>query len=494
MMRIKIPDQTGVEERSMRKAAKQIILCAVGLVLFCIVCRAAFFNQFHIYVPVPAERQENIQLRTEQPEVLRIGEAEKHDGFVKVPVYPDRPGEADLMYGSGADGAESLVVLRVDRFHTVYDMNTGNFTGDTAVLIAVTLFWLLVSAIMMWHFFRAKGALFYDYGSIYYAGFSLFALASGLVMLSVTVTHFAHPETYSMYSAYSAISGASTRYMLMTMPLMLLFAGAMAVSNIALLRHERPRIQNLLGLLVSVMLVIGEALGWFLFSRDFMGSEMEARINSTLKNTYATVFVYFQCMLTGAVICGIKAARNRPAPDKDFIIIHGCWFRPDGTLPPLLRGRADRALEFWHAQKEKTGREARFIPSGGQGGNEPMAEAEAIRQYLLSRGMEDRLILPEDQSMNTYENMDFSRKIIEEENPESQVVFATSSYHVFRSGLWARQAGLTAEGIGSKTKWWFWPNAFMRETVGLMQKRWKQELLFLVTLIAFFGTLSMVLW
>ena len=123
-----------------------------------------------------------------------------------------------------------------------------------------------------------------------------------------------------------------------------------------------------------------------------------------------------------------------------------------------------------------------------------MPEAEAIRQYLLSKGIEDRLILPEDRSRNTYENMDFSRRIIEEENPESQVVFATSSYHVFRSGLCARQAGLTAEGIGSKTKWWFWPNAFMRETVGLMQKRWKQELLFLVTLIAFFGTLSMVLW
>jgi hypothetical protein len=281
--------------------------------------------------------------------------------------------------------------------------------------------------------------------------------------------------------------------MIMTMPLVLAFAAAMAVSNIVLLRHQKPRIRNVLGLLVSALLAAGEAAGWYIFSHDFIGSELEMRIDSTLRNTYATVFVYFQCMLTGAVICGIKAARNRPAPDKDFIIIHGCWFRPDGTLPPLLRGRADRALEFWHAQKEKTGREARFIPSGGQGGNEPMAEAEAIRQYLLSRGMEDRLILPEDQSMNTCENMDFSRKIIEEENPESQVVFVTSSYHVFRSGLWARQAGLTAEGIGSKTKWWFWPNAFMRETVGLMQKRWKQEILFLLLLVAFFGMLTLVL-
>ena len=476
----------------MRKAAKQIILCATALFLICLVCRAAFFDHLNIYIPLQETAQPETEIRIEHPEVLRTGEAEPHGGYLRLPVYPAGHGETDLVYGNETDGA-LMHELRVDRFGTVYDMNTGNFTGDTVVLIAVTLFWLLVSAIMLWHFFQAKGTAFYDYGTIYYAGFSLFALASGLVMLSVTVSHLLHPENYSMYEAYSAISGASARYMKISMPLMLVFAAAMAVSNIALLRHERPRIQNGLGLLVSILLIIGELIGLFLLSRDFSGSEIASRIDDTLKNTYATVFIYFQCMLTGAVICGFTAALRTPAPDKDFIIILGCWFRPDGTLPPLLRGRADKALEFWTKQKEKTGKEARFIPSGGQGGNEPMPEGEAIRQYLLSRGIEDRLILPEDRAVNTYENMANSRKIIRETAPQGKTVFATSSYHVFRSGLWARQAGLSAEGLGSRTKWWFWPNAFMRETAGLMQKRWKQELLFLFLLIVFFGVLSMIL-
>ncbi len=64
---------------------------------------------------------------------------------------------------------------------------------------------------------------------------------------------------------------------------------------------------------------------------------------------------------------------------------------------------------------------------------------------------------------------------------------------MFRSGVWAALAGLNAEGIGSQTKWWFWPNAFMRETVGLLQNRWKQEILLLVILILFFGALSLSL-
>ena len=476
----------------MRKAIKQIVLCAAMLFLVCIVCRAAFFDHLNIYLPLQENAQPEAEIRIGQPDVLRTGKPEPCGGYLRLPVYPGIPGETDLRYGNEADGF-TMHELRVDRFHTVYDMNTGNFTADTVVLAAVTLFWLLVSAIMLWHFFQAKGVAFYDYGTIYYSGFSLFALASGLVMLSVTVSHLLHPESYSMYEAYSAISGASARYMKITMPLMLVFAAAMAISNIALLRHERPRIQNALGLMVSALLIIGELIGWFLLSRDFSGSEIAYRIDNTLQNTYATVFIYFQCMLTGAVICGFTAAHRTPAPDKDFIIILGCWFRPDGSLPPLLLGRADKALEFWKKQKEKTGKEAQFIPSGGQGSNEPIPEGEAIRQYLLSRGIEDRLILPENQAVNTYENMANSRKIIRETSPEGKTVFATSSYHVFRSGLWARQAGLPAEGLGGRTKWWFWPNAFMRETAGLLQKRWKQELLFLVLLIVFFGTLSMIL-
>ena len=482
----------------MRRAAKQIALGTAALVLLCVAARFGFFNSSSLYIPIAHGTDENAEqwaarISIDHPEVLSTGTAVIHDGFVQIPVYALNSGEAAVTVSTDDETVSFYNALKVGRFRAVYDFRTGNFTGDTVVVIGITLFWLLVSAIMVWNFFQAEGAAFYDYSTIYYAGFSLFALASGLVMLSVTASHLVHPENYSMYSAYSAVSGASVRYMMLTTPAMLFFAAAMAVSNIALLKHERPRPQNALGLLLSVLLLIGEGIGWYLFTRDSMGSDWQGRIDNALQNTYATLFIYCQCMLTGAVICGIKAARHVPEADKDFIIILGCWFRPDGTLPPLLRGRADLALAFWRRQKEKNGKEARFIPSGGQGSNEPMPEAEAIRNYLRSRGVNERLILTEPKSVNTLQNMDFSREIIRNTDPEGKAVFATSSYHVFRSGLWAKQAGLPAEGIGSKTKWWFWPNAFVRETAGLLQKRWKQETLFLVMLVAFFGVLSMVL-
>ena len=481
----------------MKKAAWEIAVCAAVLIVFCVVCRFTLFSTYTAYIPLTAPSEEalrrgGVSMAADEPDVLH-GEAEIHDGYLRLDVHPDHAGKTFLNFKDQNGETVEFLYLRVDRFMTVFDLVTGGFTGDSAVLIAITVFWLLVSFIMLRHFFQAKGPDFYAYSTIYFAGFFLFSLVTGLVMLNVTVVHLIDPTQYNMYLVYSVINSASTRFMLLTMPLVVLFAIVMGISNIALLRHERMWLPNMMGLLVSVALILGEAAGLYLFSRDFMGSEWEWRVHQTLENTCATVFVYCECMLAGSVVCGIKAAKHQPAPDKDFIIILGCWFRKDGSLPPLLQGRADRAIAFWRGQKEKTGKEARFIPSGGQGKDEPMAEGEALRRYLLSQGVPDSLILPETRSQNTYQNMEFSKAIIQETNPRGKAVFATTNYHVFRSGVWASLAGLPAEGIGSRTKWWYWPNAFMREVVGLLKNRWKQEILFLILLIAFFGVLSMVL-
>ena len=477
----------------MRKAAKQILWCIAGLIVLCVVLRFAFFNDISVYSYIPANQQGEIKVTVEKPEVLRAGEPARGEGFIRTPVYPGETGNTVLYVTVGENEGSSMHVLRVGAFSTVYDGNNDNFTGDTALLIGVTLFWLLVSAIMFWHFFQAKGTAFYDYSTIYYAGFFVFTLVTGLTMMIITISHAFHPEEYNMMMVYSSISGASAWFMRLTAPVMIVFAIALAVSNIVLMRHEGRQPGNALGLLVSIVIILGEALGLYFMMRFSSGSEWEIRLERTLENTYATLFIYCQCMLTGAVICGIKAAKYTPDPDKDFIIIHGCWFRKDGTLPPLLRDRADKALTFWRKQKETTGKEAIFVPSGGQGKDEPMPEGEAIRQYLRSQGVPEDLILTEFRSKNTLENMSFSGKLIREKNPEGKVLFATSSYHVFRSGIWAKRAGLPAEGIGSRTRWWFWPNAFIRETAGLLHKRWKQELFFLLVLLVFFGLLSMIL-
>ena len=89
--------------------------------------------------------------------------------------------------------------------------------------------------------------------------------------------------------------------------------------------------------------------------------------------------------------------------------------------------------------------------------------------------------------------MAFSKKLIEEREgsaDDKEVIFVTTNYHVFRSGVWAGLAELRAEGLGSKTKWWFWPNAFIRECIGLLANRIVVEAVALVLVILLFGGIA----
>ena len=62
----------------------------------------------------------------------------------------------------------------------------------------------------------------------------------------------------------------------------------------------------------------------------------------------------------------------------------------------------------------------------------------------------------------------YSKEIINEIDPKGKIAFFTSDFHVFRAGLKARQVKMRAVGMGSPTRWYFWPNASVREFIGLM--------------------------
>lgn len=150
----------------------------------------------------------------------------------------------------------------------------------------------------------------------------------------------------------------------------------------------------------------------------------------------------------------------------DYIITLGAGVRSD-KVSPLLKARLDKALEYYHRQKEKV----KMIVSGGQGPDEPVSEAFAMAKYLNSQNVPDPKIIKEDQSTTTFENMRFSKQKIESDwdgTTAPRVIFSTNNYHVLRGAIYARKAGLNANGVGSPTSFYFLPSALIREFIALL--------------------------
>jgi len=305
-----------------------------------------------------------------------------------------------------------------------------------------------------------------------------------------------------VYAFVSGTAQVASLISIFLLPIMILFFFFMGISNIVLIRHEGRNINNVLGSFFGFFIVVYTILaifGWdvvyqkIIFQIYARGYQWITIVDYGIQNFLIFLICYLECLFISISILSIKAARKKSLYDKDYVIILGCAISKEGQPYPLLRGRIDKALEFSKKQFDATGKQIKFVPSGGKGSDEVISEAEAIRNYLISQGVDKSLILMEDKSVNTKENMEFSKAIVEADGSSDKVLFSTSNYHVFRSGVYADEAGLNAQGIGSKTKWYFWPNAFIREFIALLVRERKSHIIVTICLFlisAFIGYIA----
>ena len=76
--------------------------------------------------------------------------------------------------------------------------------------------------------------------------------------------------------------------------------------------------------------------------------------------------------------------------------------------------------------------------------------------------------------------MKYSKDKIDKINKDANISFSTTNYHVFRSGVIANEIGIVCEGIGSKTKWYFYSNALIREFVANLVQEKKNHIILLI--------------
>ena len=114
-----------------------------------------------------------------------------------------------------------------------------------------------------------------------------------------------------------------------------------------------------------------------------------------------------------------------------------------------------------------------------------------MEKYLLGIGVPKERIIREDKSVNTMQNMEFSKNIIEKHSggiDNVKIAFATTNYHVFRGYILANKIGFKVQGISAKTKPYFYLNAFLREFVGLLaDKKWSHIAIILTIAVTVFA-------
>ncbi len=180
-------------------------------------------------------------------------------------------------------------------------------------------------------------------------------------------------------------------------------------------------------------------------------------LNVTLISVVLTGLVIV-CILIGSILsCYDKKAE----PGCDYIIVLGAQVKPDGPSV-VLNFRLEAALEYLNANPG-----TKCIVSGAQGSNEPCTEAFAMKQYLVSHGIADERIIPEEKAVNTRQNILYSREFIPE---GSKVGIVTNRFHMRRALYLCKKTGLeNVSPVNASSIRLYEPNNVIREVFGLIK-------------------------
>ena len=380
----------------------------------------------------------------------------------------------------------------------------GNGCFSSACLVLAGLLCVLACSMlyMLAALRRSLSITLYSYKNIGLIAGVLFLSVFFTVMLSYFIAEL-HSAATTVGDIVRNIIAFPRKFSYFAVFAMVAVSILLGISNIALIRHEGFCLSNALSLLIAGLYIGGTFLIYFisdvLMEKVFVPAglitdQLFLTLQTTIPLFFLLMLCYFECVLAGSAIMGWLAARQKPAFNKDYIIILGCSIDKRGGLLPLLKGRVNRAIRFAWEQEIETGKSLHYVPSGGQGANEIMSEGSAMELYLKTRGAEDYEVFPERKSVNTYENFLLSKAVIDEMKPDAEIAFATTNYHMLRSGILARKVGIDAEGIAGDTKWYFWPNGFVREFFGILSLEVKTHILVAVAAAVFCASIGCLCW
>lgn len=170
---------------------------------------------------------------------------------------------------------------------------------------------------------------------------------------------------------------------------------------------------------------------------------------------FSLFFISFFLITTIIIQNGAKA----PDKDADAMIVLGAALH-GWTVSPALAQRLDTAKQYWDNNKVSY-----IVVTGSQGPQEHRTEAEAMKEYLVNKGVPPDVILIEDKAHNTRQNFTYAKQILDAiyQDRAYRIVYVTNYFHTFRAGLLAEKIGFQAQGLGAPVTFYMLPNYYIRE-------------------------------
>lgn len=134
---------------------------------------------------------------------------------------------------------------------------------------------------------------------------------------------------------------------------------------------------------------------------------------------------------------------EKDLPNAEIAIVLGGMVRTLSASEsrPELSDSADRLIDA--IRLYRMGKVKKLLFSGGSGElfHQEKKESTVAKKVMIDLGVEEKDILIESESRNTYENALFSKKILEEEKAKT-VILITSAFHMKRSFAIFQKLGL----------------------------------------------------
>lgn len=218
---------------------------------------------------------------------------------------------------------------------------------------------------------------------------------------------------------------------------------------------------NIFGLAVSFIFFVFFAFnGKVSASIDAFGQTAAGRIIVSAVTVFfaagfLTAFI-ISCFMVGSIMD--KPSEPRPA------VLLGC--KVNGTEPSLMLTRRLEAAYGYLSENPDT----YIVVSGGKGKGEDISEAECMKNYLEKRSIQSERIIMEDRSTDTFENLNYSKKILDDMGAGDEIVIITDSFHQLRASMIASKTGLKTSSVSSQTPLYLLPTYWVREWFGVVEQ------------------------